>query len=404
MRNVRTGILFIIGLLATFLFVQADMAKAEIGVTDNEILIGSTMDLSGPLAFMGKSWKDGANLYFKYINDQGGIHGRKIKFQVEDDGFQAPRTVQGIKKLITKDKVFCMSMNMGAAGIMAAIPLLEVHKIPLLPAGTANAALTNPPRKYIFLVDTSYVTCAVIAAKYIHDTMKAKNPVPAVIYQEDITGQQWLQGVKEGFEKIYGIKNVLDLSYKRGAIDFSAQVARCKQAGATHIFIHGNIREPAAILKEAQRIQHKALFMCNTAAAANKVIELCGVDAISYSNGLYHVTYAVDNMEETTPGTTLYKNLIDKYKMCEVTNPMNGWGFNAAWVLCEVLKRAGKDLTREGFIKAAETINNFETTLMTPITWAADKRGGGDYGRIFKADPVKGRWTVLSEWIHLSKQ
>ena len=316
---------------------------------------------------------------------------------IEDDGFQSPRTVQGAKKLITRDKVFCMSMSMGAAGIMAMLPLLDAYKVPMLPAGTANEALTKPPRKYVFVMDTSYVLQAIVGVKYIRDTLKVKKPVAAVIYQEDVTGQQWLKGAKEGFAKIYGIKNVLDLSYKRGAIDFSAQIARCKHAGVTHVFIHGNIREPAAILKEAQRIQYKVTFICDSACASNKTIELSG-DAIDYSNGFYMVTYGVDP-DEITPGVTLYRNCIKKYNMCDPYEGMNAWAFNASWVLCEVLKRAGRNLTREGFIKAAETMDNFDTTLMTAVTWRPDKRGGGDAARVFKADRKRVKWSVNSDWI-----
>lgn len=387
------------GVLLSVFLLFGGIAGAEEGVTDTEIRIGSTMDLSGPLAFMGQSWRDGANMYFKHINETGGIHGRKIKFLLEDDGFQSPRTVQAAKKLVTKDNVFCMSMNMGAAGIFAILPFLEEHKVPMLPAGTANEMLTNPPRKYVFLVDTSYITAAVLAVRHMKDTWKVAKPVGAVIYQDDVTGQQWLKGAQSGFEKVYGLKNVLALSYKRGATDFSSQIAQCKQAGVTHVFVHGNVREPASILKEAQRIQYKAAYVCSSAVASRKVVELAG-DSIDYSNGLYMSTYARDVIEESNPGITLFKDLTVKYKMCSADNLMNLWAFHSAWVLGEVLKRTGRDLTREKFIKAAETLKGFDTGLMTPITWRPDKRGGGDAVRIFKADPVKIHWRVDSEWIY----
>jgi branched-chain amino acid transport system substrate-binding protein len=385
------------GILLSLALYGGGIANAEIGVTDNEIRVGSTMDLSGPLAFMGKSWVDGATLYYNYLNDQGGVHGRKIKLLVEDDGFQPPRTVQAAKKLVTKDKIFCMSMNMGAASIFAILPFLESQKVTMLPAGTANAALTDPPRKYVFLVDTSYITQAVVAVKWMRDTLKVEEPIPAVIYQEDVTGEQWLQGAKKGFAKIYGIQDVIALPYKRGTIDFSSHVSKCKQAGVTHIFLHANVREPAAIIKEAQRIQYKALYIGDSAIASEKTIELAG-DVINASNGLYMVTYAVD-LNEPNPAVDLFRAQVKKYQRGSMTNPMTMWGFNASWVLSEVLKRAGKDLTREGFIKAAETLTNFDTQLMTPVTWRPDKRGGGDSARMFQADPVKINWKRISEWI-----
>ncbi|PKN66981.1 MAG: hypothetical protein CVU54_17495 [Deltaproteobacteria bacterium HGW-Deltaproteobacteria-12] len=397
MKRVKLGIVVLSALLSFFL-IAGGIVQAEDGVTKDEILIGSTMDLSGPLAFMGQSWRDGANLYFKHINDQGGIHGRKIKLLIEDDGFQAPRTVQGVKKLITRDKVFVMSMNMGAAGIFAILPLLEEYKIPMLPAGTANSKLVDPPRKYVFLMDTSYITQAIVGAKYVKETLKVNKPIVACIYQDDVTGQQWFEGTKIAFDRVYGIKNVLDLSYKRGAIDFSSQISKCKQAGVTHVFMHVNDREPAAIMKEAQRVQFKALYITSSAAASRKTVELAG-DSINYSGGLLMSTYAVD-LHDDTPAINFYRSLIKKYNMCSVDNPMNGWGYQAAIVLCEVIKRAGPDLTREKFIKAAETLKGFDSGMMTPVTWTPTKRGGGDAAWIFKADPSTNQWRRISSWIH----
>ena len=384
----------------SFLLVGGGVVQAEDGVTEDEILIGSTQDLSGPLAFMGKSFRDGALLYYRYINDKGGIHGRKLKLLVEDDGFQAPRTVQAAKKLITKNKVFCMSMNLGAAGIMAIMPLLKEYKVPMLPAGTGNEAVFVPPRKYVFAMDTSYRLSGIIAVKYIKTAMNIKNPKFACIYQEDVTGTNWRDGLRDGAEKYYGIKEILELSYKRGAIDFSSQIAKCKQAGITHIFVHGNIREPAAMLKEAQRVQFKATYITNAAAGSNKVVELCG-DSVDHTNGFYLSTYGGDLLGDKTAGIDLWKELVRKYNPpFAVDANLPAWGFQAAWVLCEVLDRSGKDLTREGFVKAAESMNAFDTGVMTPVTWKPDKRGGGDSVRMWKADAATAAWVRITDWLH----
>ena len=390
----------VFSLIMSFYLIGGGIAAAEDGITENEILIGATMDLSGPLAFMGKSWKEGSDLYFRYINEKGGINGRKVKFLVEDDGFQAPRTVQGAKKLITKDRVFCLSMCMGAAGIMALMPLMEKYKVPMLPAGTGNEAVFIPPRKYVFVMDTSYRLCGSVAVKYMKTAMKIKNPKFACIYQEDVTGVNWKDGLKDGAAKYYGIKDILELSYKRGAIDFSAQIAKCKQAGITHIFIHGNIREPAMILKEAQRIQYKAMYVTNAAAGDMRVVQLCG-NSVNYSDGFYLSSYGGDLIGDKNSGIDLWNELRTKYRpdLPQIA-PMHGWGFQAAWVLCEVLKRSGKEPTREGFIKAAESLDKFYTGMMPPITWTPNKRGGGDSTRIWKADAAKGEWVRITDWIN----
>lgn len=394
MKKITVKMLLLITFLSVLLIGVGGIAVAEDGVTDHEILVGSTMDLSGPLAFMGQNWKIGADLYFKYINDNGGVHGRKIRFIVEDDGFQAPRTVQAIKKLITKDKIFCTSMNLGAASMLAIAPLLEQYKVPMFPASTGNILLSNPPRKYIFLSETNYVLMGRLAVKYLLENMKVKNPKVAILYQEDAAGKEWLQGVQEGCQ-IKKLPTPLELSYKRGATDFSSQIAKCKQGGITHIFMHGNIREPAMIMKEAQRIQYKATYIGNPPQADNRTVELCG-DALPYSNGYYFFS----NFRFAPNDSDLYKKMevaVKKYGGASLDNRSHQWGFSSAQLLCEVLKRSGKDLTREGFVKAAESLKKYDNGMQCPITFAPGRRDGGQAANVYQAK--NGAWVSISGWI-----
>ena len=388
------GMLMLVGLLSFFL-VGGGIAQAEHGVTKDEIIIGSTLDLSGPIAFVGQSFKDGVGLYFKYVNDKGGIHGRKIKFLAEDDGFQSPRTVQAAKKLITKDDIFCMTVNLGSSNISAIIPLLEEHKVPLLPVGTSNEALAIPPRKYIFVTDTGYGLMSRIGLRYMMETLKAQNPKVAVIYQDDLPGQEWLAGVKTGSAK-YGITDILELPFKRGSVDFSSQIAKCKQAGITHIFHHSGLREPAMMMKEAQRIQYKAVYITNPASGAPKVLELAG-DAVDYTNGFYCMASLVVPAFHKSKNIELYKELIKKYNIGSVENSLNLYAFQMAITLCEVLERSGKDLTREGFIKAAETMKNYDNGITAPFTWGPNRREGGQSIMVYQAE--KGVWTPRTGWI-----
>lgn len=396
MKRIKLGIA-VIGILLSFFLISGTIVKAEEGVTKDEIRIGSTMDLSGPIAFAGQTIRDGALLYFKHINEQGGIHGRKIKFLVEDDGYQSPRAVQGAKKLVTKDGIFCMSMNLIAHNIAAMTPFLEENKVPMLPAGSANDSLVRPFRKYIFLTDTGYTIQGMLAVKYMMTTLKAKNPKVAVLYQDGLTGKQWLEGVKAACAR-YGIKDVLELSFKPMAVDFSSQISKCKQAGITHVFTCTGIREPAGMMKEAQRTQYKAVYFGMNAAEDPKVLALAG-DAVDYSNGYYVMGILNDYYTEDTKGYRLYKQECKKAGLskAETENNYRMWGFQAAITLSEVLQRSGKNLTREGFIKAAESMKNYDNGIEVPTTWAPDRRDGGRSVKVYKAD--KGNWIPVTGWI-----
>lgn len=383
----------VIAAVALLFSAPPGLSLAEEGVTDTQIKIGGVGDLSGPIAFMGKGVRDGALCYFKDVNDQGGVHGRKIDFIYEDDGYQAPRAVQACKKLITRDHVFCVFLVLGSAQSNAMYPLLASKKIPLVTPATQNRAMAIPPREYLFLADPTYTSQGKLAVEYIVEDMGVKDPKIACIYQDDTPGQDWERGVHIG-AKHYGLK-VLDLPYKRGATSFSSQVAKCKEAGITHVLMWTLVREPAMILKEAQRMNYKPVFITATPSMAKKALDLAG-DAVDFSSGLYCTGMVNDPATESTAGLEEFKKNMAKYKIGDVNNFYCLYGYQAAKTLVEGLQRAGRDLTREGLIKALETFDNFDNGILAPITWGPDQRAGGSAVRMYQAKG--GKWVPIGNW------
>ncbi|MBU4582560.1 MAG: ABC transporter substrate-binding protein [Proteobacteria bacterium] len=371
---------------------------AEDGVSNTEVKIGATVDLSGPIAFMGKGVTDGAKLYFQYINDQGGVYGRKINFLVEDDGYQSPRAVQGAKKLITRDKVFCMFMILGSAQVNAMYPLMEADGIPIVAPATQNQDMGVPPRKFLFLADTHYTAQGKLAIEYIVEKMGEKKPKIASIFQDDTPGHDWRNGVRHG-AKYYGL-DVLELTYKRGAVDFSSQMAKCKEAGITHILVWSLVREPAILMKEAQRLQYKPTYFYANPSINKKVLELAG-DALTYNNKIYATNIIIDPYRDKTPAVKLFEINAAKYKTATLENSYNVYGYQAAITMVEGLKRAGKDLTRQGLINALETFNKYDNGIMAPITWGPNLRAGGHSIKVFKANmEVEGGWQAITQdWV-----
>ncbi len=382
---------WILAIIITIL--STNISFAEVGITKNEIKIGSIMDQSGPVAFIGKGIADGVRLYIKYINDKGGVHGRRLKFILEDDGYQAPRAVQACRKLIVRDKVFCMFAVIGSAANNAIYPILASRGIPLVLPATLNQFLVDPPRKYLFLAETTYTIQGKLAVEYVVEDMKVKKPRIACVYQDDIAGHDWRNGVRIG-AKHYGLE-ILELSYKRAAVDFSSQIAKCKDAGITHILMWTFVREPAFIMKEAQRIQYKAVYICATPSTTKKVIDLAG-DSIEYSKGFYATGTINDPMSVNNRTIKEFKKNIKKYKMCKVGSFENIYGYQATMTLVEALRRSGKNLTREGVIKALETFKNYDNGILPPITWGPNRRAGNDAVKIYKV--IKGYWRPLGKW------
>lgn len=390
-RKLGTMVIMVVALSLIFI---GGICWAETGVSKDQIKIGGILDLSGPIAFMGKSVSDGAILYFKHINDQGGIFGRKIKFIVEDDGYQSPRAVQAAKKLITRDKVFCMFLVLGSAQTNAMYPLLKAGGIPMVTPATQSRAMGVPPRKYLFLADTAYTAQGKLAVEYIVEDMRIKSPKIACVYQDDTPGHDWRNGVRIG-TKYYNL-DLLELPYKRGTVDFSSQMAKCKDAGITHVLLWTLVREPAILMKEAQRLQYKPTYFYANPSINKKVLQLAG-DVLDYNKNIYATNIMFDQYKDKTPALKLFEKNSAKYKMCSIDDAYNLYGYQAARTLVEGLKRAGKDLTREGLVKALETFNKYDNGMMAPITWGPNLRAGGNSVKIFKVR--EGNWhSIMGGW------
>jgi branched-chain amino acid transport system substrate-binding protein len=361
-----------VGLLCLFLGLWTGQGYAEPGVTDTEIKIGGIVDLSGPIAFMGKGVSRGAGTYFKMINEQGGIHGRKIAYLLEDDNYSSPKAVAAAKKLIEQDQVFCLFMVLGSAQSLAMYPILERAGVPLIQPATQNSHIADPPKKYLFLADPNYVTQAKIGIEWALFDMKMEKPKVGVIYQDDEPGQDYKNGVEIACKK-YNLQIVADVPFKRGTVDFSSHVAKLKEAGADVVMMWGLVREPAGMMKEAVKLQYKPVWITGTQSTADAVLKLAGDDAF-YGGGFFG-TVIVHYTFDENPAYQEMMKVWKKYN--DVPWDFYDWyGWGSAKIMVEGLKRAGAKPTREGLIQALETFKDFETNVFGPITWRPDKRYG----------------------------
>lgn len=384
--------------LAALLLLGSSAAWAERGVTDQEILVGNVSDQSGPIAYMGRGAVTGLKLYLDNVNDQGGAYGRKIKLLVEDDGYQSPRAVQAARKLVTRDGIFAMLCVLGSVQSNAMYPFLESRSVPLLFPGTQARELAVPPRKYLFLADPTYHEMGKVAIEYFVETMGMNTPKIACIYQDDTPGHEWLQGISIGAAH-YGIE-VVALSYRRGSVDFSSQITRCKSEGIEYVSFWGVIREPAMMLREAQRQQYQATWITSFAAMNNTTLELAG-DALDYSNGLYGFGIVYD-FEARSSVMVEYMEVAKKYGV-PYDDFMHANGYLVGKIFVEGIMRAGKNLTVENLIAALETFDNYDPGIRPPLTFGPNLRDGARGIGLGKA--VNGTWrSILPEgqWLYSS--
>src|SRR6202171_5612748 len=210
------------------LVVAAAHASAQTaGVSESEILLGSSVDLTGPVASIGVPMKAGFDVAADLINEAGGIHGRKVKILVEDNGYDPKRAILAVQKLTTSDRVFGVIGLLGSAITQISLPITIGKGVPMLFPAAPIRVVYDPPQKLSFGLVTGYDLQMSAATAYAHDELGKRKF--CMMYQDDESGEQTRAGVER---KLAALKLSLieKTTYKRGATDFSAQFARMQAA------------------------------------------------------------------------------------------------------------------------------------------------------------------------------
>ena len=382
------GTLIIIGLLAVGCVKRAPAP----GVTDTEILIGSVQDLSGPLKELGAILPSGSNMYFQYINDQGGVHGRSIKMLVEDHQYNPQKAVAATKKLVEKDQVFCLFQILGTSPCEAIRPILSETGTPLIAPATNSGTMSDLSRvagDLIFHTDTGYDIQGEILVDYIlNQNSDAKI---GIVYQDDDYGENVLEGIARA-EAEHEI-TVQKESYQRGAIDFKGQTMNLLKGGCTDVIIAGIVREPVTVMKTAEAMNYKPNFFGTGPTVDARVGKLAG----SAGEG-FTATYWANMWNSDAPGPILYRELCEKY---DIPEPYIGlyhyYGFATAQLLVEGLERAGRNPTRKSLVRGLETFKNWDVGSFPPITFNRNDHAGVDKVQLVQMQ--NGEQVVITDWL-----
>ncbi|MBC8418400.1 MAG: ABC transporter substrate-binding protein [Desulfobacterales bacterium] len=378
--------------IAAFLvFGVVPVFGGEKGVTEDTVKVGATLDMTGPIAFVGKAMTDGMNVYFSSINDEGGIHGRKITQIVEDHGYKPSRAVAAVVKLNDRDQVFAIVGAMGAPTTLAMIPALDKSGLPLVGIGSFSPTFAYPPKKLVFQLLTLYDDQMRITLDYIVKDLGVRKPKLGMIYQDDDFGGDCLKGLEKQ-AKMYGIPIIGTVGYKRGTLDFNPQVVRMMKAGIEYCFLATVYRETAAVLKEAAKLGWKPTFIVSAAAADAITLKLSGPAA----DGLLGVACG-ELPDSQRPG---WKKYLDRTKQYGKVTPgfYHSVGYLCAEVFVEGLRLTGQDLTREKFVKAMDGVKDFNTGVGPNITFGPNLRAGAHSAFIVKANAQKGQFEKLTDW------
>jgi len=365
----RTLFFFLMTILTVGLLVPGlAMAKKVPGVTKDTIVIGQWGPQTGPAALWGAVAR-GTDCYFKMLNDEGGIHGRKLKLLLRDDGYMPPRTKAAVKEMINQG-VFAFVCGVGTATGMAVKDDIMDNEIPWVGMATGSTHWAYPPKKYIFATYPNYIDEAYILTRYAVETLGKKKI--ACFYQNDDYGKEGLQGA-EKYLKERGMALAVSVSAEVMDTDLSSHCMKLKQSGADAVIFWVMPKHAAIMLGTAAKLGFQPQWL--TSSTLSDFQLMWGITKGLWNGMLFGNFGLLPDSDH--PLMVKYRQAYEKHRLSEKER----WGvffyggFLFAEPLVEGLKRAGKELTREKFIKAMETLSDFQG-ISGPITFTKNQRQG----------------------------
>jgi len=360
------------------------------GVSANEILIGSCSALEGPSHFLGTETVTGAKAYFNLINDEGGVNGRKLRLISADDSYDPAKT-QGCFDHLMSEKVFALGFFVGTPKAVKYVPMADSAKIPLVGLFTGAQTLYVPLRHWVVNVRASYFDETRERVDGLWKTLGYKRI--GVIYPDDAFGAAVLEGVKIAL-KAHGAEPAVTASYQRQTSQVGGAIDTVRGANPEAVVVVGPANTVAPNLKQAHAKGWKPLFLTVSFVGTDELITEAGADA----EGVV-ITQVVPPYYMTEfKSVALYRRALGKYFPSEQPNFVSLEGFVNAMVMVEGLKRAGKDLTREGLIRGIESIHDHDLGLgpELKLNYSAKEHKGFDH--VIPTVILGGRAVPFTDW------
>jgi len=387
---------FWMGILLVFFFTSPLAFGADVpGVTDTEVVIGITQPFSGPAALWGNT-ANGGKAWADYVNDQGGVHGRKLKVILKDDGYNPARALANLQEM--KGKVFAVNQLLGTAVVHTCRDFFPDNKIPLINAYGNTRMFADYPKdrlRYIFVAYTDYEDEAEFLTKWAFKNLGSRKF--AIFYQNDDYGKLGWSGVAKALVELGGKAQLVGaVPYEVTERALGAHALKLKESGADTLLIYPTPTHGALILKESAKIGYRPKVLASFPLGDPIMFKVAG----PLWEGVYPAGVAHIGLPGFDKEATRAFDILKKY------NPkLAGAGFfglfgaGSMMHLVEGLKRAGRDLTVEKMIRAIESIKNWEAEGGgSPATYGPQRHHGLNGTRLMKAE--KGKLIPVTDFVN----
>jgi len=384
---------------ALFLFFTLALAPLSApaqtpGVTDNSILIGSCAALDGPAHFLGKETVMGATTYLHSVNDEGGVFGRKVQLLAFDDSYDPDKAPACFKRMM-KEGVFALGFFVGTPTAKVYVPMAQDEKVPVVGLFTGAQMLYEPLKRYIINVRASYYD---ETREQVDRLWDANMRRIGVIYQDDAFGRTVLDGVRLALQK-HNASPVALGAFARNSVDVDSALKDVMAAHPQAVIMVGPYAPVVAIVKTAHASGWRPQFLTVSFVGTEEFIKEAGPDA--EGTIITQVVPPYDRTDYTT--VNLYRKYLEKYYPDTPPSFVSLEGFVDAMVLVEGLKRAGKDLNREKFIAAIESIHEMNIGMGSKLVLDYGPTDHKGFDSVYPTVVKNGQAALLTNWSALGK-
>jgi len=365
-------------------FQQTKLKVTAPGVSQKEIKLGTFCDLTGPNASIGMAALRGYSAYYDHINRWGSIQGRKITLIVEDDGFDPKRTEGAVEKLINQDNVFAIVSPLGTITNLAVKNRLLQAKIPVVSPHSGLSIWGTPLKRTYFALQPSYEVEGRIMAQYTIEELKPERI--AIFHVNDQFGIEGTSAFQKELSQT-GLSPISVVSHDAGEGSPDRWVEEISKHSPDLVMLYTYLKPAADLLLESQRKNFHPEWLGSYVLSGPDLFRFTGKEA---SHGLRATSYASGPRYNRAEG--LYSSLMARNYSDEKPGTHSRIGYAAAQLVVEGLKRTGPDLTREGFIKALESIKDWSGGLLPPISYSNTDHRGLTALSMMRA--LHGRWLV----------
>ena len=391
--RVKVLIVFFTSCLIFILGERLGYSEGARGVSKNIIKIGAIIDQTGAAASVGIPIAEATKMYFRHINEQGGINGRNVKILIEDDHYTIPGAVSSFKKLVFKDRVLSILFSAGTGQTTVLLNQYKKEKVPVITVSLAET-MTNPVKRYIFTPTASYDDGIKVIIDYIMKNKKRKKPKIVIVYPDVEFGKSGVVAT-EKYLTNYNTKLLNKTVLALSAFEASSQVLSLKRLNPDYIILHNAASAIIAFLKTAHKYGLKKQIFGTFYVSSEDTISISG----KASEGLLAVspfTYWYDD----NPGMNQLKKIVGKYQpnaKPKIRNFTQGW--LTSMICAEGLKRAGKRLAPDSLVSAYETFKNWSTGgIASPISYSKTNHKGGSGNILCKTDIKAKRFIPITKF------